>query len=125
MKQIILGDNLEVLGRLPDKFARLIIIDPPYGLGHQQKRTRIKTTAVETGKGDRIGFGGKEYTTERLESSNIYYEDQSDNFEEFLIPRIEASLHCLTDDGSFFVFLDDRQDAYIRVAIDKMFGNRD
>ena len=125
MKQIILGDNLEVLRGLPDKFAQLIIVDPPYGIGHSQKRTRIKSTAVESGKGDRIGFGGKDYISEKLDSSNIYYEDKSDNFEEFLIPRIEASLHCLTDDGSFFVFLDDRQDAYVRVAIDKMFGNRD
>jgi|SRR5271165_3621649 len=125
MKQIIMGDNLEVLGKLPDKFARLIYVDPPFNLGKPQQRTRIKTRVVKDGEvGDRVGFGGKEYISEVQETSNIYYEDKFDNFEEFLMPRIEASLHCLTDDGSVFIHLDDRESAYIQVAVDKLLGRK-
>lgn len=121
MKQIILGDNLEVLPKLPDGFASLIYIDPPFNVGKKQQRTRIKTTSTD-GEGDRQGFGGRNYITEKLDQSNIYYEDKFDNFEEFLMPRIEAALHCLTSNGSLFVHLDQREVHYIKVAIDRLIG---
>lgn len=38
MKRIILGDNAEVLPTLPEKFARLIYIDPPFNTGKVQKQ---------------------------------------------------------------------------------------
>ena len=124
MKKIILGDNLEVLKGLPDKFARLIYVDPPFSTGKVQQRTRIKTRSVEEGEtGDRVGFGGKEYISEvQEEASNIYYEDKFDDFEAFLMPRIEASLHCLTGDGSIFIHLDQREVHYIKVAMDRLIG---
>ena len=69
-----------------------------------------------------IGSGkwGKNYISTSIDSYG--YEDSFDDFEAFLIPRIEASLHCLTDNGSLFVHLDYREIHYIKVAIDKLLG---
>ena len=50
------------------------------------------------------------------------YEDSFDDFEEFLIPRIEASLHCMTPNGSLMVHLDYREVHYVKVALDKLLG---
>jgi site-specific DNA-methyltransferase (adenine-specific) len=121
VRQIILGDNLDVLPNLPDGFASLCYIDSPFNVGKKQQRTRIKVQSTD-GEGDRTGFGGREYITEKLDSSGIYYDDKFDDFEGFLMPRIEAALHCLTKNGSLFVHLDHRESHYIKVALDKLLG---
>jgi site-specific DNA-methyltransferase (adenine-specific) len=124
VKRIILGDNLDVLPKLPDGFASLIYFDSPFNTQKPQKRDRIKVReAVEGEEHDRIGFGGKKYITEHIENSNIY-NDSFDNFEEFLMPRIKASLHCLTKNGSIMIHLDQRESHYIKCAMDRYFGDR-
>jgi site-specific DNA-methyltransferase (adenine-specific) len=92
MKKIILGDNAAVLPTLPEKFAQLIYIDPPFNTGKVQKR--------ECGS----------------------YIDKFDNYEAFLMPRIEAAMRCLTAHGSLFVHLDYREVHYIKVALDRLLG---
>jgi site-specific DNA-methyltransferase (adenine-specific) len=119
MKKIILGDNAAVLPTLPERFARVIYIDPPFNTGRVQKRDRIRATATE-GPGARGGFGGRRYDVERVESGS--YDDEFDDFEGFLLPRIEAGLPCLTPDGSLFVHLDFREVHYVKVALDKLLG---
>jgi site-specific DNA-methyltransferase (adenine-specific) len=119
MKRIILGDNADVLPRLPERFARLIYIDPPFNTGKVQKRDRIRVTATE-GEGDRGGFGGRRYGVERVDSGS--FQDDFENFETFLMPRIKAALRCLTPDGSLFVHLDYREVHYIKVAVDRLLG---
>lgn len=119
MKQIILGDNLTELQKLPDAFASMIYIDPPFNTGKTQKRERI-TVSEAVADGDRTGFGGKRYDSEVIESSS--YDDSFDNFEAFLMPRIEKSLRCLTKNGSLFVHLDYREVHYIKVALDNLLG---
>jgi site-specific DNA-methyltransferase (adenine-specific) len=119
VKKVILGDNLEVLAALPSAFASVIYVDPPFNTGKVQKRDRIKATATD-GPGGRGGFGGRRYNVERVESSE--YVDAFDDFESFLMPRIEASLRCLTEKGSLFVHLDFREVHYIKVAIDRLLG---
>ena len=119
MNRIILGDNMNVLPTLPDSFARLIYIDPPFNTGKEQKRDRIKAIADEI-KGKRTGFGGKSYRTESVESGS--YGDSYDDFLGFLMPRIEASLHSLTADGSLFVHLDWREAHHVKVALDELLG---
>jgi site-specific DNA-methyltransferase (adenine-specific) len=119
MKKIILGDNAAVLPTLPEKFARLIYIDPPFNTGKVQKRERMRVTATD-GPGDRGGFGGRRYNVERVDSSS--YDDDFENFEAFLMPRIEDALRCLTADGSLFVHLDSREVHYIKVALDRLLG---
>ena len=122
MRKIILGENLGALASLPDAFASVIYVDPPFNTGKVQKRDRIKATATtaEGDRGDRGGFGGRRYNVERLESST--YADSYDDFEAFLMPRIEASLRCLTRTGSLFVHLDYREVHYVKVAIDRLLG---
>ena len=119
MNRIILGDNLEVLSGLPDGFARLIYIDPPFNTGRKQKRDRFTAVADEIA-GQRMGFGGKSYRTETVESGS--YGDSFDDYLEFLLPRIEAALHCLAADGSLFVHLDWREVHHVKVALDKLLG---
>lgn len=119
MKKIILGDNAKVLPTLPSAFARLIYIDPPFNTGRVQKRDRMRVVQSD-GEGSRTGFGGKRYDVEKVQSGS--YEDSFEDFESFLMPRIEASLHCLTPDGSLFVHLDYREVHYIKVALDKLLG---
>jgi site-specific DNA-methyltransferase (adenine-specific) len=119
VKKIILGDNAEVLPTLPERFASLIYIDPPFNTGKVQKRDRIRVTATE-GEGVRGGFGGRRYDVEKVESGS--YDDDFDDFERFLMPRVEAGLHCLTRDGSLFVHLDYREVHYIKVALDRLLG---
>jgi site-specific DNA-methyltransferase (adenine-specific) len=119
MKKVILGDNAEVLPMLPEKFARLIYIDPPFNTGKVQKRDRMRVTATK-GTGDRGGFGGRRYEIEKVESGS--YHDDFDEFEAFLIPRIKLALRCLSPDGSLFVHLDYREVHYIKVALDRLLG---
>ncbi|MEA2752282.1 MAG: hypothetical protein QOI41_6425 [Myxococcales bacterium] len=123
LRKIILGDNLEALATLPDAFASVIYVDPPFNTGKVQKRNRIKTTATTdpTSAGDRGGFGGRRYDVERVASSGTYA-DSYEDFEAFLMPRIEASLRCLTKNGSLFVHLDYREVHYIKVALDRLLG---
>lgn len=117
-KQIILGDNLIELPKLPNESCTMIYIDPPFNTGKTMKRNRI--SVIESEDGDRVGFGGKTYESTKIDSPT--YTDQFDNFESFLMPRIEASLHCLTKNGSLFVHLDYREVHYIKVALDKLIG---
>jgi site-specific DNA-methyltransferase (adenine-specific) len=121
MKQIILGDNAAVLPTLPDRFARLVYVDPPFNTGREQKRDRMRVKAVDDGDaGERIGFGGRRYHVERTDSGS--YSDVFHDFEGFLLPRIEAALRCLLPDGSLFVHLDCREVHYVKVALDRLLG---
>ncbi len=119
MNKIILGDNATVLPTLPDAFARVVYVDPPFNTGKVQKRDRIRVTATD-GVGDRGGFGGRRFDVEKVESGS--YGDSFDDFEEFLIPRLKMALRCMTPDASLFVHLDYREVHYIKVALDKILG---
>jgi site-specific DNA-methyltransferase (adenine-specific) len=117
MNRIILGDNADVLPTLPARFARLVYIDPPFNTGKVQKRERIRVSATDAA-GARGGFGGRRYdVVEKVESGS--YDDAFEDFEAFLMPRIEAGLRCLTPDGSLFVHLDCREVHYVKVALDR------
>ncbi len=71
-------------------------------------------------EGARTGFGGRRYDVERVQSPT--YEDRFDDYSAFLMPRIEAALPCLTEDGSLFVHLDAREVHYVKVALDRLLG---
>jgi site-specific DNA-methyltransferase (adenine-specific) len=118
MKKIILGENLEVIATLPDAFAELVYIDPPFNTGHTQVRRRLSVEADP--HATRRGFGDKTYRVTELGSSG--YEDDFDEYLEFLMPRIAASLRCLTPNGSLFVHLDAREVHYVKVALDRLLG---
>jgi site-specific DNA-methyltransferase (adenine-specific) len=120
MKKIILGNNADVLPTLPESFARLIYIDPPFNTGKVQRRDRIRVTATD-GEGMRGGFGGRRYEVDAEEGTGSYA-DAFEDYPSFLLPRITASLRCLTADGSLFVHLDVREVHYIKVALDRLLG---
>ncbi len=119
MKRIVLGDNAKVLPTLPAGFARLVYIDPPFNTGRTQKRDRIRAKSTG-GPGHRAGFGGKRYEVERVPSAS--YADAYDDYVAFLLPRIEASLRCMTPDASLIVHLDPRESHYVKVALDRLLG---
>ncbi|MDH3727116.1 MAG: site-specific DNA-methyltransferase [Myxococcales bacterium] len=118
MKKILEGDNLSLLPTLPRAFARLVYIDPPFNTGRRQARERMQVKTADAG--ERVGFGGRRYEVEHLESPT--YEDDFDDYILFLIARIEAALPCLTPDGSLFVHLDYREAHYVKVALDRLLG---
>jgi site-specific DNA-methyltransferase (adenine-specific) len=118
MREIILGDNAEVLPKLPASFAELIYIDPPFNSGHTQRRKRLRVTA--DAEATRRGFGGRTYRVEQVGESS--YADSFEDYRAFLMPRIAASLRCLTPDGSLFVHLDAREVHYVKVELDALLG---
>jgi site-specific DNA-methyltransferase (adenine-specific) len=118
MRRIIQGENLEVLGRLPRAFARLVYIDPPFNTGKRQQRDRMRVAADADGV--RQGFGGKRYRVDRVASAS--YEDRIDGYVEYLLQRIGAALGCMTADASLFVHLDNREVHYVKVALDALLG---
>ena len=120
MRRIVLGDNLGALKTLPSAFARLLYVDPPFNTGKVQRRDRIKVK-MTTGKGARGGFGGKRYDVEKVSGAPVF-DDRFDDFVAFLLPRIEASLRCLTPDASLFIHLDAREVHYVKVALDGLLG---
>ncbi|QDU66401.1 DNA-methyltransferase [Engelhardtia mirabilis] len=116
--RIVQAENLAFLATLPDAMAELIYIDPPFNTGKKQVRRRMKTVRDE--HGDRTGFGGHRYRTTELGRSG--YEDQFDDYQAFLRPRLEHAWRLLTAAGSFFLHVDYRESHYCKVALDEVFG---
>ncbi len=80
MNKVYFGDNLEVMRELPSGSVALIYADPPFNTGKVQLRTSLRT--VRSANGDRTGFGGRRYATERIAS--IGYRDLHDDYLGFL-----------------------------------------
>jgi site-specific DNA-methyltransferase (adenine-specific) len=118
MRRIVLGDNLEVLGTLPSRMARLIYIDPPFNTGQTRERVTLRT--VRDIDGDRRGFQGERYRTIRTGTSS--YADDRQDYLAFLEPRLMEARRILTDDGSFFFHIDYREAHYCKLLLDGIFG---
>jgi len=117
--RILGSDNLAALRSLPDASVELIYIDPPFNTGVTQKRSRIRT--VRDAAGDRTGFGGNRYRTEKLESTPIYA-DVFDDYIGLLRPRMIEARRILTPSGSLFVHIDPREVHYVKVMLDEVFA---
>jgi site-specific DNA-methyltransferase (adenine-specific) len=115
---IVHADNLQATAALPDGFANLIYIDPPFNTGMKQTRQRIKVTRDP--QGDRSGFKGDRYRTEV--ASGAGYQDQFDDYRGFILPRIHEARRLLAEDGAFFFHIDWREAHYCKVWIDEVFG---
>jgi site-specific DNA-methyltransferase (adenine-specific) len=118
MGRIVCGDNLAILRGLPAGLAGLIYIDPPFNTGRRQVRERLRT--VRDPDGDRAGFGGARYRTERL--GREAFDDAFDDYAAFLEPRLIEARRVLAADGSLFVHLDAREVHYVKVQLDRLFG---
>ena len=119
MRRIILADNMDVLPSIPDGSVNLIYIDPPFNTGKVQERTRIKTVRDEK-SGDRVGFKGRKYRTEKLGTQA--FEDAFEDFLNFLEPRLLEAHRILAADGSLFLHIDYREVHYSKVLLDDIFG---
>jgi site-specific DNA-methyltransferase (adenine-specific) len=115
---IYLGDNLAVMRDFPDGAFDLIYVDPPFNTGRTQSRTQLRT--VRDASGDRVGFMGKRYRTERVQTRE--FEDQFDDFMSFLEPRVALARRILSPAGSFFLHLDCREVHYAKILCDGIFG---
>jgi site-specific DNA-methyltransferase (adenine-specific) len=89
---IYLGDNLDILRKIPDKTVKLIYTDPPFN-----------TKKKQTGKSGS-------------------YTDTYDDYLAWIKPRLEECKRILTDDGSIFIHLDYREVHYVKVLCDSIFG---
>lgn len=118
MNRVILGDNLPLLRALPSDSADLIYIDPPFNTGKVQKREFLKT--VRDPEGDRTGFQGERYRTEKV--SEASFEDSFEDYWGFLEPRIREAHRILKRTGTFYFHVDYREVHYCKVEIDKVFG---
>lgn len=112
------GDNLQLLPGIADDTVDLIYIDPPFNTGRVQRRTQLRTVRDE--QGDRTGFGGHRYRTERV--SEQAYADSFADYEAFLAPRLEHAHRVLSPRGSLYVHLDYREVHYVKVLLDTIFG---
>lgn len=119
MGRIIHSENLAALRGLPDASVQLIYVDPPFNTGTTQQRTRMKTFRDDAG--DRTGFGGQRYRTERLLAPGSY-SDRFDDYIAFLRPRMLEAHRVLTATGSLFFHIDPREVHYCKIMLDEVFG---
>ena len=117
---INLADNLDFLREVPNAAVDLIYIDPPFNTGTQQSITRLKTVRDEGG--DRTGFGGNRYRTERQDSTS--YLDAFEDYMAFLAPRIDEARRVLANNGSIFLHVDQHESHYCKVLLDRVFGRK-
>ena len=118
MGTIVHADNLQAIADLPDGFANLVYLDPPFNTGTKQTRQRIKV--IRDRDGDRAGFKGERYRTESAPGAG--YADSFDDYRGFILPRIQEAHRLLTDDGALFFHIDWREAHYCKVWIDEVFG---
>ena len=90
------GDSREVIAGLPDACVDAIYIDPPFGTGDVQRGRDASYRDVD---GDPDGYTAR------------------------LMPWLSGSHRVLRETGSLFVHLDYRTVHYIKVALDRIFGN--
>jgi site-specific DNA-methyltransferase (adenine-specific) len=115
---IIAGDNADVLDRLPDGAFDLVYLDPPFNTGRAQARHTLATVA--SANGDRVGFGGRRYETERLRS--LAYDDEFADYLSFLAPRLARMRELLAAHGSLYFHIDYREAHYCKLLLDEIFG---
>ena len=115
---ILEGDNLPLLRAQPDGIAQMIYLDPPFNTGASQVRRGMRTVADPAG--DRTGFGGRRYRTERLETSS--YRDCFDDYLGFLEPRLAECRRALHQTGTLYFHIDFREAHYCKLLLDELFG---
>ena len=116
--RVVLGDNLEILHRIPDSTVNLVYIDPPFNTGRQQRRTQIQVERNQLG--DRVGFKGMRYESKVIGTKA--FEDQFDDYLRFLKPRLNEAYRVLAPNGTFYFHIDYREVHYCKILFDQIFG---
>ena len=115
---ILVGDNADLLPRLPSGAFDLIYVDPPFNTGRSQRRRTLEVLADPDG--DRTGFGGRRYSSR--ETASMSFPDTREDYLGFLMPRLEHARRLLADHGTLYVHLDYREAHYVKLALDELFG---
>src|SRR6476646_9678172 len=115
---VMTGDNLPVLERLPEGAFDLVYIDPPFNTGRAQ--TRRSLTATADAGASRVGFGGRRYRTELLQS--LSYDDAFSGYLGFLDPRLTRARELLAPHGTLYFHIDYREAPYCKLLLDEVFG---
>ena len=118
------GDNLTILREyVADESVDLIYIDPPFNTGKYQLRTELQVEQDDDG--DRVGFQGKSYKTQKGKTRKYADKfDSSDAYLKFLRPRFDEAYRVLHPYGSFFLHIDYREVHYCKVLLDEVFGRQ-
>lgn len=113
LNEIHWGDNLEVMGHLLKKYKGkidLIYIDPPFNSNANYKKG--------------IFLKGKRITNERTIFKEKQYSDiwTDEEYLQFMYERLILCRELLAETGCMFVHVDWRQNSYIRILMDELFG---
>jgi site-specific DNA-methyltransferase (adenine-specific) len=121
---VIAGDNAVVLDTLPAGAFDLIYMDPPFNTGRTQSRATLSVQRLHEGddarSGDRVGFGGRRYSSELLQS--LSYDDTFADYLGFLEPRLRATRELLAAHGTLYFHIDYREAHYVKLLLDEVFG---
>ena len=115
---VITGDNATILSRLPDAAFDLIYVDPPFNTGRVQARHTLDVSA--DARGDRVGFGGRRYTSRLLQT--LSFQDAFADYLTFLEPRLSRARELLAVHGTLYFHIDYREAHYCKLLLDEVFG---
>jgi DNA modification methylase len=115
---LVAGDNASVLPRLPVGAFDLVYMDPPFNTGRAQARRTLET--VPDSDGDRVGFGGKRYSSRLLQT--LSYDDSFADYLGFLEPRVRRARALLAPHGTLYFHIDYREAHYCKLLLDEVFG---
>jgi site-specific DNA-methyltransferase (adenine-specific) len=115
---LIFGDNSTVLEALPEATFDLIYLDPPFNTGRTQSRRTLEV--VTDADGDRVGFGGKRYSSRLLQT--LSYDDAFADYLGFLEPRVRRARDLLAPHGTLYFHIDYREAHYCKLLLDEVFG---
>ncbi|HTU80232.1 MAG TPA: site-specific DNA-methyltransferase [Solirubrobacteraceae bacterium] len=116
--QILLGDNLQLLGAFADESFQLVYADPPFNTGKLQARKTVR--AVRDENGERTGFQGRRYATRLLSESS--YLDSFEDYAQFLAPRLQHARRLLAREGTLYFHIDYREAHRCKLLLDQIFG---
>jgi site-specific DNA-methyltransferase (adenine-specific) len=115
---VIAADNLLALPKLPDGAFDLVYMDPPFNTGRAQARHTLAVHA--DGEGNRVGFGGRRYSSRLLRS--LSYADEFVDYLAFLEPRLARARELLAPHGTLYFHIDYRESHYCKLLLDELFG---
>jgi site-specific DNA-methyltransferase (adenine-specific) len=115
---LIFGDNSAVLEALPEATFDLVYLDPPFNTGRAQSRRTLEVVTDEDG--DRVGFGGKRYSSRLLQT--LSYDDAFADYLGFLEPRVRRARDLLAPHGTLYFHIDYREAHYCKLLLDEVFG---
>lgn len=119
----ISGDNLDALQHLVKSYSgkvKVIYIDPPYNTGSDGfvYNDKFNFTAEELAK--RLDVSPER--AERILSMTRRGSASHAAWLTFMLPRLSFARDLLTDDGVFFISIDDNEQANLKRLCDEVFG---